>query len=335
VKWFVAAVVTLAAMGSAQAQETPPVPPVEDPVPVADFTAGDPVWEEYDSAFLSLAGGNARRAIEKLRAVAEQWPDHPAGIAARRRIALWSETVDRSPPTPTPAPVATDAPSAAARGEFVLWTTVSGALLAADLCVDRCNEDREWAAALMLSSGAALGLSLFATRHGIHQGEAQLYNAATTWGSWNALGLNDGFADTRREAGVSIALQLGGLAAGIGMWQAWRPTAGDVALTDTTFFWTTVLTLYAHLATDSEPTWQRVVLLGDVGILAGSALSTQVKMSRGRTLLIDTGGVLGSLVGGLFAAGLDDGQGAGIALSITTLAGLAIAAAATAHWDER
>jgi hypothetical protein len=296
----------------------------------------DPAWVAYDAAFVALARGDANAAETGLRDVVKRWPDHPAGVAAARRLETWPGAAERAAfpaaPLPDPPPVA-DPPSNGARGELTLWMTISGAMLARDVCVDRCNSDEDWAASLMLASGSAFGLSLFATRHGVHEGEAQLYDSAMTWGSWNALGLNDGFADTRGEAELSIGLQLGGLGAGLGLWRARRPTSGDVALANTFFFWGTVLTLYGHLAADAAPTWRRVVAAGDLGIFLGALLSTEVKISRGRSTVIDVGGVLGSLVGGLIAVSTDSARGAGIGLGVSTLLGLGIATLATRDWD--
>jgi hypothetical protein len=75
------------------------------------------------------------------------------------------------------------------------------------------------------------------------------------------------------------------------------------------------------------------VLAGDAGILLGALASTQVKMSRGRTLLIDLGGVLGTMAGGLVAIGTNSQEGAGTSLLVGTGAGLALAAVFTREWD--
>jgi len=216
----------------------------------------------------------------------------------------------------------------------VFWSTVGGVFTAANLCViAQCETDREYAAIYSASVGGSLGLALLATRHGVEQGEAQLYNSAQTWGSWNALGINDGFADDSDEATISLVAQGAGLLAGIGLWQTWRPSQGDVALANSFLLWGSVMTLWGYLAADEEPSLRTVVIAGDAAIVAGALVSTQVKMSRGRTLLIDVGGVLGILLGGLIAVGTDSEQGAGTALLITTGAGLGIATAVTREWD--
>jgi hypothetical protein len=253
--------------------------------------------------------------------LATQWPDHPA---ASRTTSLVGELTPRTP----------SKYSNVARGELVFWSTVGGVFIAANVCViASCRTDRETAAVYTISVGGSLALSLAASHRGVEQGEAQLYNSAQTWGSWNGLAINNEFASSSSQAGTALAAQGAGLLAGIGLWQTWRPTQGDVALTNSFFLWSTVLTLWGHVAADTEPTLRTVVLAGDIGILLGAVASTKVKMSRGRTLLIDAGGVLGILAGGLIAVGTGGDQAAGVALLIGTGAGLGIAYAATNDWD--
>src|SRR6185436_15427765 len=98
-------------------------------------------------------------------------------------------------------PPGPDAPSRVARGELVFWSTVGGVFTAANICViSGCNSQRETAAVYTLAVGGSLALSLVASRNGVAQGEAQLYNSAQTWGSWNGLAINDGFARDSRQA---------------------------------------------------------------------------------------------------------------------------------------
>jgi len=56
-------------------------------------------------------------------------------------------------------------------------------------------------------------------------------------------------------------------------------------------------------------------------------------MSRGRTLLIDVGGVIGILGGGLVGVGTRDASPLGASLFVGTVAGLGIAALSTRDWD--
>jgi hypothetical protein len=63
-------------------------------------------------------------------------------------------------------------------------------------------------------------------------------------------------------------------------------------------------------------------------------LSREARMSRGRTLLLDVGGILGTMAGGLVALMFDDAPGAGVGLTLGTSAGLALAFVATTGWDK-
>lgn len=299
--------------------EHPRFPDVIEPPPGFER---DPAWSAYDSAFRDAAAGDVTQARKRLRALAARWPWHPARAravdltqqrAARRRAST-SDT---------------------ARGELVFWSTLGGLSLAGNLCVAiDCASDRDHAAAYTLSVGGAVAASLWATRRGVAQGEAQLYNSAQTWAVWNALAINDGFAGDKTEASVAIGMQLGGIGAGFALWQTWHPTEGDVALTNTFLVWGTMMTLWGHLVADEVPALSTLVIAGDLSMLAGALVSQEVKVSRGRTLLIDVGGILGSLTGGLVALGTSSDSTAGIVLMLGTGAGLAVAAAGTAGWDK-
>jgi hypothetical protein len=285
--------------------------------------APDAAWRIYDDAFARAAGGDRAGASQRLRDLEQQWPQHPAAARAASLVR-----------TAEPKPADRDAADRVARGELVFWSTVGGVFTAANVCViSGCESQRETAAVYTISVGGSLAISLAASHNGVAQGEAQLYNSAQTWGSWNGLAINDGFARDSGEAAVALGAQGLGLLAGIGLWKTWHPTQGDVALTNSFLLWSSVLTVWGHLAADSEPTLPRIVIAGDIGLLLGAMTSTQVKMSRGRTLLIDVGGVLGILGGGLAALGTDSERGAGTALLVGTAAGLGVAVALTTGWD--
>jgi hypothetical protein len=310
---------------AAWGQPAPAAPaPAAPGATAADSLAeGDPAWRAYDEAFGKAAAGDRSAASAQLRDVSARWPQHPA---AARATSVMKEG--------EPRPADPDAPDAVARGELVFWSTVGGIFTAANVCViASCGSQREYAAVYTLTVGGSLGLAALASRRGVAQGEAQLYNSAQTWGSWNGVALNDGFARDSGEAAVAVGAQAGGLLAGLGLWRTWHPTQGDVALTNSFLLWSTVLTLWGHVTVDRAPTLREVVLVGDVGLVLGALTSTQVKMSRGRTLLIDVGGVIGILGGGLIAVGTRDETAVGVSLLLGTSAGLGIAALSTRDWD--
>lgn len=283
----------------------------------------DPAWQAYDDAFAKAAAGDREGARQGLVELMARWPAHPATQRANEVIA------DLAPRAPSKI-------SKVARGELAFWSTVGGVFLGANLCVIAdCGDERTTAAVYTGAVAGSLAVSLVASRRGVEAGEASLYNSAQTWGSWNGLGLNDDFAQDSEQAAVALGAQGTGLAAGVALWntKAWQPTQGDVALTNTFFIWSTVLTVFGGIAADSELTLRRVVIAGDLGLVFGAVASRTVKMSRGRTLLIDVGGVLGILGGGLVAVGSDNERTAGGALFVGTALGLGLATVATRDWD--
>ena len=307
-------------------EPSPPAPPTVGPSPPTAAAAPDPAWQGYDDAFVELGKGKSDAAHDSLLQLTTRWPEHPATALALHRLAdLEARGQAR----------AARSASRVARGEVVFWSTLGSVFVASNLCIDNCASDRASAAVYSLTIGAGLGLSLVLTRHGLEPAEAQLYNSAQTWGSWNALARNDGFAEDNTEAAFAIGAQVAGLAAGVGLWRSWHPDPGEVALANSGLVWGAVLSAYGHLMfdADTDHELQTVVLLGDLGLVAGALIAHEVPMSRGRTLLIDLGGVLGTLAGGLVVISGDDDQTAGTTLFVTTAAGLVIAGFATRGWD--
>ncbi|MEO8704574.1 MAG: hypothetical protein ABI867_31255, partial [Kofleriaceae bacterium] len=284
----------------------------------------DDVWRAYDAAFTTAAAGDTDAAKAQLLQLQTRWPQHPASLRAG--------AITRTFATRIADP---NGPSKVARGELVFWSTIGGVFIGANMCnLVGCATDREYAAVYMASVGGALGLAVLASHHGVRNGEAQLYNSSQTWGGWNGIMLANETNDDENKAAIALASQGVGLLGGIGLWQTWRPTQGDVALTNSVFLWTTMLTVWGHLAAGEDTlTLRRVVLAGDAGIVAGALISTQVKMSRGRTLLIDLGGILGILAGGIVAVSTDSERAAGTALFVGTAGGLVLATVASDEWD--
>ncbi len=322
------AVVVASSTSRADEPAPPPEPaPRRPPLPVPPPPATDPAWGEYDDAFVQLGHGDVADAHDRLFRLTTAWPAHPAAVQAALRLADLDARVQAK------AARGRGSASRVARGELVFWTTLGSVFVATNLCLDTCSTDRESAAVYSLTVGAGLGLSLLATRHGIEPAEAQLYNSAQTWGSWNALGVNQGFAEDRQGAAVSIGAQFAGLGAGLGLWRAWRPQPGEVGLANSGLLWGALLSVYGQLLITDDVSMRGTVVLGDLGLVAGALIAHQVPMSRSRTLLIDVGGVLGSLAGGLIVLSTHDEQTAGGIMFVTTAAGLVAAGLATREWD--
>lgn len=295
--------------------------------------AGPAEEELYHRAFLRLADGDVAAARALLRRLAAADRSEPLRAAAIERLAELDELEVVAGPTP-PAETGREAPTGQARAELALGMTVSGVVAGFTACeAAECDSARGTAASLMIGGGGALGVSLLATTHGITPGHAQLLNSSVTWGGMNAFLFSDSLQDAEL-AWATLGGEAAGLGLGIGLRRAWDPRSGDVALTNTGGIWTTVLVLLGHAVTDREPEVETVVLSADGGLLLGAGLSRVVDVSRGRTLLIDIGGVLGFLLGGTVAIGSEsDTRAAGVELFVGTAGGLALATALTRDWD--
>jgi hypothetical protein len=276
----------------------------------------------YRNAFTALVDGQRDRAARLLGELVTRFRADP--LAARAQVVL--DRLAVAPP-----------PSGRARGEFILFQTLHGIGVGAELCVLLdCDGGRAWAAALVVGGGAGFGLSLLTTRHGIDAGHALLLDTAVIWGFANAggLALTVGGWDGRELAGAFLVGQGLGLAAGELAWHLARPTPGEVATASSFGFWTGVVALYVNFLFDTdEPTWPAIWIASDVGLLGGAVLGRAFQISRGRSLLIDLGGIIGSLAGGGIGA-LTGDEDAGVAIALGgTVLGLGIAAYATRHWD--
>ncbi|HEY4179787.1 MAG TPA: hypothetical protein VGM90_23255 [Kofleriaceae bacterium] len=311
------ACVLLGAASTAIADGSPPLPP-----PVAE---ADPAWALYDSAFNAAAQNDLTIATVRLHALIQQYPQHPAATRAQMLLATIEQTIAAPPPRR----------NGRARGELVFWQTLNGAWISANICgaID-CSGTRTTAAVYMAGIGGALGLSAYASRY-IHEGQAQLYNSAQAWTAWTTLGILDGVADSGGEAALAFGMQGAGFGIAAGLWETWHPSSGDVALTNSFFLWGTIGSAWAAVAlgADGDNTLRKIVAAGDASIIIGALVSTQVHMSRGRTILIDTGGLLGQLLGGAIALGTDSDKGIGGAFLVGEALGLGAATLLSAAWD--
>jgi hypothetical protein len=212
-----------------------------------------------------------------------------------------------------------------------------------------CGDGRPWALALMLGGGAGIGLSLHFSADGITPGLSRALTSGTLWGLWHGAMLGIGthaFANAREEdkatvLGLGLG-QLAGLGVGGALYAGLEPTAGQVSLTSSGGIWTTVATGLGMLLLDADPDGETVAVVllvaSDIGLLAGGYLASRAPMSAGRVLLLDAGGLLGTL-GGAGLAVLLAGEdreppfvgGAGL---LGAASGLALAYYLTLDWDD-
>lgn len=310
------------------AQGAPQVPGTS-----AATSADDVAWQIYDRAFVKLASGDTENARVLLQQLVADFDDHPAANQAAARL----RELDIS--TGRPAPLANgERPRKFARGELALLMTAHGVYLGSNACaMANCTSLRARVASMMLGGGLGLGGSLLATRRGITQGQAQLITSASAWGLANAwLILGDG-SDTDRNGSITQFVTHGlGVAAGVGLWRVWKPTSGEVSMANSGFLWTPVLYALGSSIIDRDISLRGLVVAADLGIVAGVALGALMPgMTRGRTLVIDAGGILGFLAGGLIVVTADANSAAGTStpLLLGTVGGLLAAGYATRDWN--
>jgi hypothetical protein len=229
--------------------------------------------------------------------------------------------------------------------------TLHGVALGLEVCaMAECQDAEPWVAAMMLGAGTGFAASHFITHKGVSPGLARALTNGTLWGAAHGLEvffgaeLDRGF-DEELWLGASLALgQLGGVGVAALLHDALDPTAGQVSLASSGGIWANVITgeVLGILEPDSSGGSLAWLLMatGDVGLVAGGLLGSYQPMTASRVLMIDAGGVLGSLVGlglGVLVAPDDFGDpdtrvmfGVGL---IGTLTGLGSAYYLTNEWD--
>ncbi len=227
-----------------------------------------------------------------------------------------------------------------ARLELVAGQTLHGA--AQGLFIVGIADETGVAPVTSLVGGLAGGVgSFYFTRKGISQGPAMAINAGTYWGMANGLFFFLPRGELRTEArwGSMLVFTTAGTGLGILIASELRPRAGQVALTNSAGFWSGAVATYLLMASNQhrEPRLFSLIQAStDAGLLGGMVLSIFLPTSRLRMLLIDVGGVLGTL----FGAGLSvvlandfDLPTFGACAAGSTLAGLALATYLTRDVD--
>ncbi len=329
-----------AAESTDETANEPPAPELpEDEAVEVDGQADPAGWSLLRRAVEHLARGQRAQARRLLEQLAQDYPDHPATDVSSEALAVLREKGARR----APALGDDEEKSGLARAELAFFQTAHGIVLGAELCA-MIECDSEQAVVAALGAGGALGLtlSLVPTQDGITPGHSLLLNSGTAWGFGN--GLLAGIAldiDGSEYAGLLAGSQLAGLGVGALIWDIARPTDGEVAMANSGGLWTGFLTFLVHAANDfdaedSTIAWS-VLLLSDLGIVGGAALSQRYPMSRGRTFVIDSGGILGFLVGIGTYIFIEPDVTSPTAFSVMgilgTVTGLGTATYLTRNWD--
>lgn len=344
-------------------------PPSPDSGPVQVDTRGDAVWATYHAAFAAARKGQMANARALLTLLQRDHPEHPAAAQARRLVELMDIRGQTRPPadslpdgdsTPPAGPIPTgpapgpdqiatagerERPSTGARAELALMQTLNGIAVGIELCLAvECDDGESIIGLPLFGGGLALGASLGLVQD-VTPGRRALVNSGTLWGAFNGAMLII-LTEPELESGALTLLgaQLGGTVAGYVISRNRSITEGQVATANTVGMWSAALsglamvTLNQDLGDDNP---QAVLLVaGGAGLLAGGLLARKFPhVSRGRTFLIDAGGIVGALGGSglaLIIGGDDTSErlASGAAL-VGALAGLAATTYLTRHWDTR
>lgn len=350
-------------VGVASAQDATVAQDAAAAVPPAEAASDDLAAELYELAFDALAQGQREHAIELLTEIDTHHAEHRLAARARELLAILAADLEAAvappvvhaqatqvQPEQAGAPRTQPKTTGTARAELVFFQTLNGLSLGLELCAAAdCRDARPWALAALGGAGAGLGISLYASRHGIAPGLARALTTGTEWGAFNGLmvgaSTNSSYYGSDEDEHLALSLLLGqilGMGAGGALYSVLTPSTGQVSLTSSGGLWATaaaglVLLMVADDVDDSAVFWT-LMAAGDLGLIAGAALASVAPMSASRVLLIDAGGLVGTL-GGVGMSVLlqgDDATPGGVgALGLVGLAaGLSLTWYATRDWDK-
>ena len=320
------------------------VPPSARAEPV-EARGTDP-GTRYNAAMTLLLDGKLEEAARAFDALAVAPDAGPLADRARtlaevsRALAARGRFVLKEPGSPDRTrPARLDRRGRAELAFFAtaygIWTGVATGILA------DADDERAYLALALAGGAGGLALAILPTRHAsMPEGRAQTIESAASWGSLNG-GLIAALAgaDETEVVGATLGTGLAAIGTSVLLTRERSPSPGDVALTNSGGIWGLVtggLTL-AILEDASATTAQSVLLAGaDAGLVAMALVARRVDMSRGRSLLIDAGGLLGTIAGvsiPAFANAENDP-----AIGASGLAGMALglgfATYLTRGWDE-
>jgi hypothetical protein len=339
------------------------LPPIAVPHEAAAPDSTDAALEaRYHGAFEALARGERDVAVRLLQSIVETAPQHSLAARARK---LLSDLAATAPPPPRPSswvaednvglephtraapqPIAHEQhPTSIARAELVFFQTLHGIALGAEVCaMAGCDSSQPWVLSMMLGGGAGFATSWHFSRHGVTPGLSRALTDGVLWGAANGIGLALATDATDHSYATGAFLASGQLA-GLGLagllYAELEPSAGQVSLTMSGGLWS--LAVFGQLIGAFDPhydpqTWAALLMgTGNAGVLAGALLAHSVPMTTSRVLLIDAGGLLGTL-SGLGLAVLAQGDDVHAAATLVpgllgTLTGLGVAYYLTQDWD--
>ena len=344
----------LAAVRVAAAQPAPaPRPPA---TPMATGAAGseaavapavdprsDAVWQLYHEVFAALMQGERTRARDLASAMLRDHPDHPATRLVRSaQLGLAPGAVDDHGGV-TDSRETGETASRGARAELALFQSLHGIALGIEVCIAlECDSGQAFVAVPL--AGAAIGAVASLSLHDLTSGQRALLNSGTAWGAANAgllLIAGNSDSDGKTIALGLIAGQGAGLVSGAVLFKV-HPTAGQVALANSGGLWAGALTALVYAASgaqlDQHERALGALIAFDAGIAGGAYLASRwPAISRGQTLVIDAGGIVGAVGGaslGILIAGNESSHATTWLAAVGTAVGLGAAAYFTRDWND-
>jgi hypothetical protein len=308
---------------------TPPLPSSSDPCASAE--------SDYLQGFDALVTGDDEAALGAFERVLAACPTHSyAGELARLARTRLGPGVKLA----EAALLGAEKPTGFARGSLVVWQTLHGATQGALLCGIAECEGRAFLAVSLLGAGAGAAASLVLTSEtGVTSGQAAAINSGTTWGVWYGITAMEVF-DINNDSGA-FATVMGSMAgltgAGIAVALLASPNAGQVSMANSGGLWSGVVTalLLSTMDGETKDFFAIESVVTGVGITSFALLSTTYPVSRGRMLLIDSGGIIGGLLGAATAAllGAEEAEPIVISAAVGVLSGLGATAWLTRDFD--
>ncbi len=334
-----------AALSSPGMPTLPKAPQGAPAAPTLKAPKADPAWTHYHDAFLDTITGRDMKARRELVRLRTRYPNHPASILAEKLLTRMDRmefgTSEQNPQ------FGSHKPTGLARAELAATQTVSGIFIGAWFCgAAGCDDGRIWTAALTLGAAGGLAGSLMATdADGITPGRALAINSGTEWGVYNGAMLAAALdADGKGVFGALLAGQLLGTGMGVAVAKLTDPTAGDVSIVTSGGLWAGAAMFMINGATEFElfdgdgDLWS-ILIASDLGLLGAALLRNNgmLQMSRSRALLIDSGGLLGTLFGMGLAVMIGNDNASPAGVFIPGLLGMAAGLGGTYYltddWD--
>ncbi|HEX7838172.1 MAG TPA: hypothetical protein VF469_11945, partial [Kofleriaceae bacterium] len=289
----------------------------------------------------ALMHGEAARARDLASALLRDYPDHPATRLVRgAHLGLAPGAVDEHRDAQRPED--RDAPSSGARAELALFQSLHGIALGIEACIALKCDSAEAYFGIALAGGAAGGL-ISANLPDLTPGQRALLNSGTSWGAVNGalLMIATNPSDAQTASLTLMAGQGAGLLAGAALFPL-HPTAGQVALANSGGEWVGVVSALVVDAAGLHATNQEravaALVAVDAGIAGGGYLASRWShVSRAQTLVIDAGGIVGTVGGaglGIVISGNGSDRSTTALAAAGAVLGLGAAAYLTRDWSD-